>query len=106
MVEETKRQLITAEELQTKNYISLKVGESAVFIIDKIEKVKVGQDFALSKADFRYEITTVDGKVLSISSWKLWGAIREALKNIPEIGGTKISLIHLAAGEYSAKVVN
>ena len=105
MTEEVKRQTLSVEDLKSKNYISMKVGDSAEFVIDRIEKVPASEDFALSKADYRYEITTSEGKVLSVSSWKLWGAIREALKDQEQLEGSKISVIHTGHGEYSVSVV-
>lgn len=106
MAEETaKRQSITADDMKSQDYISLKVGESAEFTIEKIDKVIVDKDFALSGVGFRYEVFTDEGKCLSVSSWKLWNVLRDALKNISEIKGTKISVIHSGTGLYEAKVI-
>lgn len=106
MVENQNKQrtTLTEDDLKQKEYISLKVGESAEFTIKQIDKVQVEPDFALAKSNYRFEILTSEGRVLSVSSWKLWNALRDALKN-KEIHGTKVSVVHVGTGLYDVKVI-
>ena len=100
-----KRQEVSASDMEKKPYISLKIGETAVIVIDKIEKVDVDKEYALSSADYRYEILCSDGKTLSIGAWKLWGAIREALSGVSDFKGVKLRVSHIDREVYTAELV-
>jgi len=100
---ETKK-ILTADDFKPRSYVSLKIGETATLVIKEIAEVKVSPDFALSGKDFRYEITAMDDKVLSVSSWKLWIAIRDALKG-KEIKNSILEIKHTGTGEYTARLL-
>lgn len=105
MTEEVKRQKLNLDDLKSKEYLSLKIGEEIEFTIKQIDKVKVDKDFALSGVDFRYEIRTMEDKVLSVSAWKLWGVVRAALTKAGQIEGTRLKISHLGRENYLAEVV-
>ena len=106
MTEETvKRQVVTMNDLKNREYISLKIGETAEIVISKMEKVEVDKDFSLSGETFRYEITTDDNKILSISAWKLWGALREAFNKAGKIDGLKLRVSHPGREDYRVEII-
>ena len=99
------RQSVSLDDLTT-SYHSLKVGETVDLTVKTFQKVDgVGEKFALSGETFRYEIRDTNNKVLSISSWKLFGEQRTAFKNAGKIEGVKLKITHSGTGQYAVEVV-
>lgn len=104
------RTVVTLADIAKKKYISIKKEETCEFTVEKLEKVKVSDDFSLSMgkgkyAGYRYEITTENGEVLGISAWKLFGAIKTAFNSVEKIKGVKLKISHPETGKYVVEVI-
>ena len=99
------REPVRLMDLET-SYLSLAIGEFQELTIAKIEKI-AGSDpkFNLHGVDYKYEITTTDGKLLSINAWSLWNALRSVLREAKKIEGIEVKIEHSGEGEYSVKIV-
>lgn len=105
MAEEIIRSTMTLNDL-TQQYHSLKIGETVELTVNKLEKVdNVGEKFSLAGETFRYEIRDINNKTLSISSWKLFGALRKTFKETGKIEGVKLKIAHIGTGQYAVEVV-
>ena len=98
---DVKRIDLTLDDLDSGNYLSLGIGEYQEIEIKKITKI-VGYDkkFCLSGTDYKLEIETTDGQLLSVNSWALWNELKAALKKAGKIEGCKVRIEHPKEGEY------
>lgn len=87
-------------------FLSLRIGEEIPALsVRGIRKVTSPQrQDNLPGADFRYHLISDEGKVLTVSSWTLWKAIRTALQKAGSIHVT-LRLIHHARQNYEVSVV-
>lgn len=99
------REPVLLQDLET-SYLSLSIGEFQELTIAKIEKIVGGPDeFNLSGTDYKYEIISTEGKILSINAWSLWNSLRSALREAKRIEGIKVKVEHTGKGQYSVKVI-
>lgn len=84
-----------------------KVGEEIVFTIKRLVKNKntkakdrKGKEFdkALSKVDYAVEVHTDTGAIYTITSWEVFGKIKQILKSKKQIAGVQIKVKHLKDG--------
>lgn len=108
---EIKETVVEAKDFESP-YLSFKEGEEVEMVFDKVMKVEgKNPDFNLSGVNFNYELRSVDGKSLTISTWAAWKAFKEMLKSVSktmdptELHGKKIKGYHPAKGKYSFEVV-
>jgi len=104
--EGTKRIDLTLDDLDSSNYLSLGIGEYQEITIKRITKI-VGYDkkFCLSGTDYKLEIETTDGQLLSVNSWALWNELKAALKKAGKIEGCKVKIMHPSEGVYKVVVI-
>jgi len=108
--EETPEGKITQEPVDMNKfiestYLTLKQGESCEFTFQAMRKVtQEDNKYNLSGKDFKYEIDTEEGKILSINAWKAVGAFRELAKT-GDLTGKKIKAAHPSRGVYTFELV-
>lgn len=93
------REKVTMDEIFTGEYIDFGVGKAVELEIDEIEKVK-DEEYHFSNLDYKIEIIDADGDRLSVTAHKLWGMIKQAIRNasdslgIESPEGLKLKLRH------------
>ena len=90
------------------DFLKLPAGAELELTIKLIEKVtKPGDEYNLSKKDFKYVLHTDKGKILTLNAWSLYFAIRDAfLEGKKEYKGATIKLTHPGRGEYTCVIVD
>ncbi|MBT3451181.1 hypothetical protein HN865_02295 [Candidatus Woesearchaeota archaeon] len=101
---------LTLDDLATGYISNPKVGgEPVVFVVKKITKMvgkaligkdRNGEAFSknLSNVDFGYEVITKDETKYTVSSWEVFGKIKNIFHKLNNIEGVKLEITHLLDG--------
>jgi len=99
------REPVNLKDLET-SYITLGIQEFQELTIQKIDKICDGPaEFNLSGTNYKLEVMTTEGKILSINAWVLWNALRNVLKGKEKIEGVKVRIDHTGKGLYSVTLI-
>lgn len=87
-------------------FLSLRIGEEIRRLtVREIRKVTSPQrQDNLPGTDYRYHLISDEGRVLTVSSWTLWKAIRGALQKAGRIN-VSLRLVHHGRQHYDVSVV-
>lgn len=103
---------VSIGDMETKTFVKCRLGETVEYTIEKIQKeVTPESEYNLSGVDYHYNIITTENQIHSITAWKLWNAIREALVSVKnKIGqndpkGIRIKISHPARESYEVTVL-
>ena len=64
------------------------------------------EKFALSNADYKYQIETEDNRILDINAWRLHYGIRDAFKKFKGIEGAQLKITKPERGKYIVELLN
>lgn len=83
------------------NFISMKLGATAEFIVAKAYKDKPKDpDYNLSKRDYRWIVEADDGRQLTVGSWALYKVLMGKIKP-----GAKLRVSHPSHGVYKCDLI-
>lgn len=83
-------------------YLDFPIGSELEFELKEIRKVVDSKGYNLSGRDYKYELVSSEGKLLSVNAWAFYNALKQA-----EISfGDVLHVVHSGSGKYSVKKVD